>query len=90
MPTSRTSPESIAREGGPLRIRVHAKPNARIPSITRTDAGEYRAAVDAPAHDGRANERLVELLAAHFRCPVSCVQLVSGGRGRWKVFEIVR
>jgi hypothetical protein len=44
--------------------------------------------VAAPAIDGRANDAVVRALAAAFVVRRSEVQLISGGTGRNKVFEV--
>lgn len=44
--------------------------------------------VAAPATEGRANERLVRLLADAFGVPRGDVTVVAGGRGRTKVVDV--
>jgi uncharacterized protein (TIGR00251 family) len=45
--------------------------------------------VDERATEGRANKRLLEILAAYYKVPKSRVRLVSGAKSRDKVLEIV-
>jgi uncharacterized protein YggU (UPF0235/DUF167 family) len=50
--------------------------------------GRLKLAVRVPASDGRANERLAELLAEALDLRPSELQLVIGARGREKEFLI--
>jgi uncharacterized protein len=72
----------------PVRISVTVTPNAKRPMVVRVDSANYKVKVDARASEGRANERLVELLAEHFDVPKSRVRIVSGALGRKKTVEI--
>jgi uncharacterized protein YggU (UPF0235/DUF167 family) len=38
--------------------------------------------------DGRANEELIRLVAAHFRCRKAAVTIRSGATGRMKRIEV--
>jgi len=71
-----------------MRINVTVTPNAKVPMVTRIDGASYKVKVDARALEGRANERLVELLAKHFGVPERAVRIVRGDRARSKVVEI--
>ncbi len=71
-----------------MRIRVAVVPNAKTPEILKVGEGEYRVRVNARATEGRANERLIELLAGHFGIPKSRVRIIRGVRGRNKVVEV--
>lgn len=70
------------------RINVRVTPNAKAPLVVRIDDLDYRVKVDARAEGGRANARLVELLAAHFGVPKSRVSIARGALGRDKIVDI--
>ena len=70
-----------------MRFQVKVIPNAKQAKVDRVPGG-LRVKVDAPARDGRANERLLEILAKHFRVKRSQVYLVQGARGREKIVEV--
>jgi uncharacterized protein (TIGR00251 family) len=73
---------------GPMKIRVVVKPNARVEKVIMLPDGSYAVHVHAPAIEGRANERLVEVLASHFNKRKSGVAVVAGHRGKHKIVEI--
>ena len=69
-------------------IQVKVKPNARISRLT-PPAGEgdqlaWAAELRSPPVDGRANEELIALVAAHFACRKSAVTIRGGSTGRMK------
>lgn len=71
-----------------MRILVVASPNAKRNSVTQMDDGTYYVKVDAPAREGKANARLIEILAAHFGVAKSGLRITRGLRGRKKELEI--
>lgn len=71
------------------RISVTVKPNARSAAITRLSATEYRVTVREPAHEGSANEGLIDLLARHFVVPRSKIAIVRGHTSRRKIIELL-
>ena len=71
-----------------MEILVRVVPNARKPSISEEGKNIYKARVDAPAEGGRANARLVEMLAEHFGTSRSNVEIVRGLMSRRKVVRI--
>ena len=70
-------------------IAVHVSTNAREANVVRIGENIFEVKVDERAVEGRANKRLVEILAKHFKVPKSRIRLVSGARSRDKVLEIV-
>jgi uncharacterized protein len=71
-----------------MQITVKVTPNAKSPSIVRADDGSYKVRVDARAVEGRANKRLIELLAEHFGVSKHGVRILRGENSRNKVIEI--
>lgn len=71
-----------------MKITVQVKPNSRTETVELLPDGTWVVRVRVPPIEGRANERVQELLAEHFGCAKSAVQLVSGARGKRKIFEI--
>ena len=71
-----------------MKITVHVKPNARHEAVTLREDGVYVVQVAVPPIEGRANERLIEVLSHHFKRPRRAIQILKGARGRHKTVEI--
>jgi hypothetical protein len=71
-----------------MNIRVRVTPNSKIPVMIRIDESNYGVKVNAPATKGRANERLVEMLADHFGVSKSSIRILKGLNGRNKLVRI--
>jgi uncharacterized protein len=59
-----------------MKITVHVKPNARRETVTVRADGVYDVQVAVPPVEGKANERLIELLSDLFRRPKSSIQIL--------------
>lgn len=71
-----------------MKVTVIVKPNSRKESIEPLPDKSLQVRVNAPPIEGKANTRIIELLSEYFKKPKSCFQLVSGHRGKKKIFEI--
>ena len=71
-----------------MKITVQVKPNARKDEVLVREDGVYVVKVSVPPIEGRANERLIETLAAHFKKPKRSIQILVGARGKNKIVEI--
>jgi len=71
-----------------VKISVRVKPNSRVEGVFPSDDGVYTVRVSAPPAEGKANQRLISLLAAHFNVPKSRISITRGISGRKKVVEI--
>ncbi len=71
-----------------MKIRVKVKPNSRENSIKELENGIFQVCVSVAPEKGKANQRVIELLAKHFKIPKSKITLVSGETFKEKVFEI--
>ncbi|TSC90816.1 MAG: hypothetical protein CEN90_775 [Parcubacteria group bacterium Licking1014_17] len=72
-----------------MKIFVKTKSNSRTPKIIETSKDSLEVWVNAPAIEGLANERLIEILAEHFKKPGSCIKIIKGASSRRKVVEII-
>ncbi len=70
------------------RISAKIKPNSKHQEGVAVKDGVYIVATKAPAIDGKANERAIELLAKHLGARKTQIKLVSGYTSRFKIFEI--
>ena len=71
-----------------MKISVLVKPNSRREEVVEGTNGVLTVRVSGPPIEGRANTRLVEVLAVHFRKPKSSIRIVSGLSGKRKIVEI--
>lgn len=71
-----------------MKVTIQVKPNARHEKVEVQADGSLKVHVNAPPQEGRANERVVELLAKHFGVAKSHIIIVHGTSGRQKVIEI--
>jgi len=86
-----TSPISPAPAG--VKVRVRLTPGAgcdRIGAIGPGAGGEayLKVSVTAPPENGKANERMIKLLAKAWRLPKTSLKLVSGARDRRKTLAV--
>jgi len=72
-----------------MKIRIHVKPRSSREGVDANPDGSFVVRVNAPPVEGKANERVVELLADHFRVPKRNVRIAVGTRGRTKIVEVV-
>jgi hypothetical protein len=56
--------------------------------LTQTPEGTWLAQLRSPPVDGKANQELIALIAAHFRCRKTAVSIKSGASGRMKLVRI--
>jgi uncharacterized protein (TIGR00251 family) len=73
---------------GEITLQVRVRPNARESSLMPQEDGTWRAQLKSPPVDGKANAELIALVARHFRCPKSAVEIRRGGAGRTKVIRV--
>jgi uncharacterized protein len=72
-------------------VIVKVKPGSRKgPLVEIGSNGELTIYVREPAVDGKANDAVARLLAAHLQLPRSRVELVSGATSRQKRFRVSR
>jgi uncharacterized protein len=72
-----------------MKITIRVKPNARKNKVKQIDAGNYVVSVTAPPVEGKANEKVIEVLAEYFGKPKRCITLVRGETGKTKIIEIM-
>ena len=72
----------------PMTIAVRVRPHARANEVRQLDDQSYEVSVTVPPVDGKANERVIELLARHFGKPKRDIVLVRGMSSKRKTFRI--
>ena len=71
-----------------MKIVVAVKPNSRHESVELQPDGSYLVRVNAPPTEGKANRRVIDLLADFFAKPKSSIELTAGQKGKKKIFRI--
>jgi len=69
-------------------IRLKVKPGARSEDLTECADGSWLARVKARPVDGKANEAVIALVAAHFGLRKAQVSIKSGAAGRMKLVTL--
>lgn len=71
-----------------MKITVQVKPNSKKEAVEKQEDGSYLVRVNAPPTEGKANERVIELLSKSLKIPKSKFTLIGGHKSKRKVFEI--
>jgi uncharacterized protein (TIGR00251 family) len=71
-----------------MKISVRVKANARRNEVRRLDERSYVVEVTAPPVDGKANEKVIELLAAHLGRPKRCFTILRGETSKEKLIDV--
>ncbi|RLJ69879.1 hypothetical protein BCF55_0136 [Hydrogenivirga caldilitoris] len=69
-------------------ITVKVKPGARREEVKEISRDYLEVRVNAPPEKGKANERVLELIARHYGVRKSSVRILKGERAREKLIEI--
>jgi uncharacterized protein (TIGR00251 family) len=69
-------------------IKITVVANAKTALVTKIAENEYRVKVDAPPSNGRANERLIEIIASYFDVPKSKISIKAGHKSKHKVLQV--
>ena len=86
-------PAFLRRTAQGVTVELRAQPRARRTALEYSPlggskGGALKAAVTAPAEDGKANEAVVALLAAKWHLPRSTFEVLRGAAARDKVLSI--
>ncbi len=72
-----------------MKIKVKVKPNSKKEIVQRQEDGSYLVRVNTPPVEGKANKKVIELLAKFFKTAKSNIVLCSGPKSRVKTLEII-
>ena len=70
-----------------MRIKVKVIPRAKNERIEKSEDG-LKVYLNAPALEGRANLKLIEVLAHYFKTKKYNIQIIKGEKNREKIIEI--
>ena len=81
--------EINTRSDGRLGFRVRIRPSApRSELLGWNPAGELRISIAAPPVEGKANQKLIALLAKRLSVSKKDVRIETGERGRLKILSV--
>jgi uncharacterized protein (TIGR00251 family) len=69
-------------------IKVKVFPNSKKEEMVRGSKDGFKIKVKEKPMKGRANKKVIEILASYFKVPESKIRLIKGFRERNKIFEI--
>lgn len=70
------------------RIWLAVKPHSKVELVCRKSDTELCVSVNVPASQGKANRRVIELLADYFHTAKSNIHIVQGHKSKHKLVEI--
>lgn len=71
-----------------MKITVKVKPNSRTNEVREIEPGFFEVRVSVPPEKGKANQKVIELIAKHVKVPKSRIKIISGELYKEKILEI--
>lgn len=71
-----------------MRVKVKVKPGSNREGVREVSEGEIEVRVSVPPERGKANERVIQLIAEHYGVRKSAVRILRGETSREKLVEI--
>ena len=71
-----------------MKLKITVKPNARKDEVTRSADGSLVIRVNVPPIEGKANDKVIEVLSEYLNKPKRSISIVSGFKGKNKIIEI--
>lgn len=68
-----------------MKIFVKVIPNSKKSEVINLGNDHFKVKVDAAAEDGKANKRLIKILAEYFNIPKSNLLITKGMKSREKI-----
>ncbi len=72
-----------------MMLEVRVQPRSSKEEILKLERQSYKVYMREPALEGKANDKLREMLAGHFNTSKSRVKIVQGGKSRNKIVEVI-
>ena len=70
-------------------IRVYVTPNAKETRVVKVSDDYFEVRINEMAVGGRANKRLLEILAEHFKVKKSRIFILKGRKTRNKLVQVI-
>ena len=71
-----------------MTLQVTVKPNARNEELVQLGDKNYQIKVSVPPEGGKANKRVIEMLAKHLGIAKSRLEIIRGHKSRQKVVQV--
>jgi len=71
-----------------MKFTVKVKTNSRKNEVKRAEDGSLIIFVTVPPVEGKANEKLIQVLSEYLNKPKRCISIVAGFRSKTKIIEI--
>ncbi|MBI3787246.1 MAG: DUF167 domain-containing protein [Ignavibacteriales bacterium] len=72
-----------------MKLSIQVKANARKNEVALREDGGLIVYVNVPPIEGRANEKVVEVLSKYLGKPKRNITIISGRKGKHKIVEVV-
>jgi uncharacterized protein (TIGR00251 family) len=72
-----------------MKISVRVKTNSRRNEVLQINGKNFLVSVSVPPIEGKANKRIIELLAEFFNKPKRNITIARGENSKNKVIEII-
>jgi uncharacterized protein YggU (UPF0235/DUF167 family) len=69
-------------------VRVNVTTGADKNKLVVSERGKVQVSVTEKPQDNRANERVRELIARHYKVPIASVRIVKGHHSTGKILEL--
>jgi uncharacterized protein len=73
-----------------MKFKVTVKTNARKNEVLKVENGDLLVRVTEPPIEGRANEKVIELLADYLKTSKRSISIISGFKSKFKIIEFIR
>jgi uncharacterized protein len=71
-----------------MKLTVKVKPNSRKNEVKLSEDGILTICVSAPPREGKANQKIIEILSEYLNKPKRTISIVAGFKGKMKIVEI--
>jgi uncharacterized protein (TIGR00251 family) len=71
-----------------MKYKITVKPNARKNEVLLAPDGTLVIRVSVPPIEGKANEKMIEVLSEYLKKPKKSISILSGFKGKTKIVEV--
>ena len=71
-----------------MKFKITVKPNARKNELAHASDGSLIIRVTEPPIEGKANEKVIEVLSEYLNKPKKSISIVSGFKGKYKIINV--